>query len=61
MIEWIHVNERLPTEAETFNGRVPVLNDDGELRYAMLVGQPGSEWLLSDLPVVYWCVPPRLP
>ena len=60
-MNWIPVTERLPTEAETLNGRIPVVDADGYLGYAMLVNNPRQEpWLMSEFNVAFWLPVPQL-
>ena len=54
-MDWVKVSERLPTEAETLNWRVPVLDKDGFLGYALLVDNDNQKpWLMSEFDVEYW-------
>ena len=53
-MKWISVKKRLPTEDETFDGRVAILDTDGKLSYAILAGQKSSKFLMSNFDVEYW-------
>ena len=53
-MNWILASERIPTDQETVNGRVPILDKDGYLGYAVLAGPKGAQFLLSEFDVKYW-------
>jgi hypothetical protein len=56
MIKWIKVADRVPEERETIDGRVPIIDRDGYLGFAVLAnGQ-----LLSEYDVEYWLPVPQL-
>ena len=60
-MNWINVSERLPTEEETLNGRVPILDEDGHLGYALLINNGRQQaWLMSEFDVEYWLPVPQL-
>ena len=50
MTAWIKVTDRQPEEHETIGGRVPILDKDGYLGFAVLA----QGKLLSEYDVVYW-------
>jgi hypothetical protein len=61
MMEWIKVAERLPREDETLNGRVPVVDDEGHLGYALLIdNQNQKPWLMTEFNAVYWLPVPQV-
>lgn len=61
-MKWIHINERLPMESETIDGRVPILDSEGDLRWGLMISNAGKNpSLISDTDVEYWCVPPKRP
>lgn len=54
-MSWIKVTKRLPREFETIDGRVPILDKEGFLGYALLVDDGKNEpWLMSEFDVEYW-------
>lgn len=59
--QWISIKERLPHEDETIEGRVPILDPDNYLGYAMLIDADGKNpWLLCEFDVAYWLPVPAL-
>lgn len=60
-MNWIPIDERLPTEAETLDGRVPIVDDTGHLGYALLINNRNQEpWLMSEFNVAFWLPVPQL-
>ena len=60
-MSWIEVTERLPRDDETVDGRVPILDHDGYLGYAVLIDNGHQKpWLMSEFDVKYW-LPVKLP
>jgi len=59
-MKWISVEDRLPTEADCVEGRVPTLDAEGILRYGLLVGEGPNAWLMADMEPEFWLegVPP---
>lgn len=53
-MKWIPVTERLPVEEQTLDGRVPTLDSEGMLRYAMLIGKGNERWLLAEIEPEFW-------
>lgn len=55
---WVSVEERMPTEDETIDGRLPVIDKSDFLVYGMLVGN--TLLTSSQEDAVYWLpvVPP---
>lgn len=52
---WIKAEERMPTEEETINGRMPTIDSEGYLRYGLLIDNGRQPpFLMSDTDVVYW-------
>lgn len=56
MSTWIKITERAPAEHETIHGRVPILDKDQFLGYAVLIDGK----LLSEYDVEFW-MPASLP
>ena len=59
-MKWVAISERKPGEKDTHDGRVAIIDVDGQLGHAVLVGQIGHQALISDFGVKYWLegVPP---
>lgn len=55
---WISVDDRMPDESETVGGRVPAIDVDGYLIFAVLVGN--NLLGTSNINVAYW-LPVRAP
>lgn len=54
-MSWVKITERLPRNDETVNGRVPILDRDGYLGYALLIDNGNQKpWLMSEFDVEYW-------
>jgi hypothetical protein len=51
---WVSIKERLPCENETVDGRVPILDLDNILGYALLIDNTATPWLMSEFDVAYW-------
>lgn len=56
---WIPVAERLPAPAETLDGRVPAIDEDGYLVCALVIG--GQLLCSSDMPAICWMPVPQRP
>ena len=53
-MEWIDINERRPTQADLINGRVPILDDDGYIGWALFLFNGDRVSPISDYKVAYW-------
>ena len=55
MTNWIHVDDRLPNDDETVDGRVPIIDDEGCLRFGVVVDNANQpKFIFADTPAVYW-------
>ena len=61
MSSWIPVSERLPRDDETLDGRVPIVDGDGYLGYAVLINNSNQKpWLMSEFDAKFWLPVPQL-
>lgn len=57
-MSWININDRRPTEDDTFNGRVAAIDEDGYAVIAMLLPN-GALLAMGNLKVHYWMPLPK--
>lgn len=58
MSEWISVEERMPTEEESCDGRVAALDDEG---YAVIALRLGGKLMAAEGRVTHWMPLPKPP
>ncbi len=52
-MDWINIKDRRPTEADTFEGRVAAIDEDGYAVIAMLLPN-GNLLAMGGLEVMFW-------
>lgn len=57
-MNWINIKDRQPTEADTFNGRIAAIDEDGYAVIAMLMPN-GSLLAMGGLDVTHWLPLPK--
>lgn len=53
-MRWVPIEERMPKDEDTIDGRFPILDDQGYLGFALMAGPAGHKFLISDFNVKYW-------
>lgn len=56
---WVKVKDRIPEDHETIDGRVPVICDDGALRWGLVIGAKHKS-IICEIAAVYWMPAPPL-
>lgn len=56
-MNWIDINERQPTEADTCDGRIAVLDTQGYAIIGILLPRGG---IMAEMPFTHWCPLPAL-
>lgn len=45
---------RLPTDADTIDGRIPIIDEEGYLGFAVLAGSAPHQFMICETGVKYW-------